>query len=367
MDKEKKNTTFEKKIDNWIKKHLTRIRMVEKILFVSHLKTMLKAGLSLVEGLRILSQEIENKRLRDVIGKIKVGVEQGKQLSEMLFLFPKVFPRIYVSMIGAGETAGKMEEALEQVAIQMKKSHELTSKIRGAMLYPAVIVVAMIGISIEIVFFVLPKIVVMFEEMESELPLATRILIVIVKSAQNYGIFIGIGIICIIVALYYLLKLPKFKRAAHSFYLRIPIFGKIIKKINLARFTMTMSSLLGSAIPIIQAAKICADVQGNVIYKENMIAVAEALKKGDALSQILRRYPKSFPPMVTEMIMVGENSGKTEEMLDELAEYYSNEVDTTMKNFTIIIEPVIIIILGLAVAGIAVAVIMPMYSLAQSI
>ena len=153
----------------------------------------------------------------------------------------------------------------------------------------------------------------------------------------------------------------------HKIYLKLPIFGMIIKKISLARFTMTLSSLLQSTIPIIEATKICSDVQTNVIYRQNLLDTSEALKKGRPLSEILAENPDTFPPMVTEMIMVGEQSGKTEDMLAELSEYYGNEVDTTMKNFTTIIEPVIILILGFAVAGIAVAVIMPMYSLAQNI
>ena len=147
----------------------------------------------------------------------------------------------------------------------------------------------------------------------------------------------------------------------------MPIIGGIIKKINLARFTLTLSSLLESTIPIIDAARISSEVLGNVIYKESLLSVSESLKKGESLSEILRRFPKIFPPMVTEMIMVGEKSGKTEDMLRELAEFYGNEVDTTMRNFTTIIEPIIILVLGLAVAGIAVAVIMPMYSLSQNI
>ena len=148
--------------------------------------------------------------------------------------------------------------------------------------------------------------------------------------------------------------------------LRLPIAGAIIKKINLARFTLTLATLLESTIPIINAVKIAAEVQGNISYRESLTEVSESLKKGEALSDILARYPRLFPPMVTEMIMVGEQSGKIEQMLTELADYFGNEVDNTMKNFSTIIEPVIILVLGLAVAGIAVAVIMPMYSLTQN-
>lgn len=357
---------LEEKLNKFFSEYLSRVPFVQKMLFVYHLKTMVKAGLSIVAALKILSEEIENKKLRLVIGEIKIEVEKGRQLSEVLAEYPKIFPPIYVSMIGAGETAGKMEEALEQVAAQMHKSHELTSHIRGAMIYPAVVLTAILGIAIEMVVFVLPKIMVMFQDFKTELPLATRILMNTVSFVQSYGILLLFGIIALIALIVYLLRQIPVKRVVHAFSLKLPIFGGIIKKINLARFTLTLSSLLQSTIPIVDAVRITADVQTNLIYHEILLLVSESLKKGESLAEILRRYRNVFPPMVTEMIMVGEESGKSDEMLNELADFYAKEVDSTMKNFSTIIEPVIIVVLGLMVAGIAVAVIMPMYSLAQN-
>ncbi len=363
----KKLSPLEIKINAWISDHISRVPIMQKILFISHLKTMVKAGLSLIDALRILSEEIENKKLKMVIGEIRAGVEEGLQLSEVLAKYPKIFPPIYVSMIGAGETAGKMETALEQVSVQMKKNHELTSRIKGALMYPAVIVIAMAGISIEVVVFILPKLLIMFKDFDAALPLPTRILIFITDFTTAYGLWMLAVIILLIITAVWLIKKPKIKRVVHAFNLKLPIIGIIIKKINLARFTLTLSSLLESTIPIIDATRISSEVLGNVIYKKSLLNVSESLKKGEALSDILRRFPKIFPPMVTEMIMVGERAGKTEDMLRELAEYYGNEVDTTMRNFTTIIEPIIILVMGLAVAGIAVAVIMPMYALTQNI
>lgn len=359
-------SAFEQKLNAWVQDKLTRVPFVQKMLFVHHLQIMIKAGLSIVAALKILSEEIDNKKLKKIVGAVKADVEKGRQLSEVLVGYPKIFPSIYVSMIAAGEAGGTMETALNQVYEQMKKNHELTSRIRGALIYPAVVFIAMVGIAIEVVVFILPKIMVMFEEFDAQLPLSTRILIFITKSVQHYGIFMAIGAVALIILVAWLLKKPTIKTKAHAFYLKLPIFGAVIKKINLARFTLTLSSLLQSSIPIIDATKITSDVMGNVTYRFALIQVSEALKKGESLSVILTRYPKIFPPMVTEMIMVGEESGQVETMLSELAQYFAGEVDTTMRNFSTIIEPVIILILGLAVAGIAVAVIMPMYSLAQS-
>lgn len=350
----------------WVADHLIRIPFTEKTLFVHNLHIMAKAGLSIVDALRILSEQMSSKKLKKTIAAVKAQVEKGQQLSEALADYPIIFPPIYVSMIAAGETAGKMEEALEQVTGQMKKSHELTSRIQGAMIYPGVVVTAMIAIGLEMTMFVLPKIIVMFDDFHADLPLATVILIAVVKFMENYGLFVIIGIAALIVFLVWLNRWPAVKRQVHAFNLRLPIAGSVIKKINLARFTMTLSSLLKSTIPIIDAVRITSSVETNVRYREDLLAAAEYIKKGEPLSETLARYPRHFTPMVVQMIMVGEQTGELEHMLAELSGYYGDEVDQTMKNFSTIIEPVIILILGLAVAGIAVAVIMPMYSLAQS-
>ncbi|PIT88588.1 MAG: hypothetical protein COU29_02310 [Candidatus Magasanikbacteria bacterium CG10_big_fil_rev_8_21_14_0_10_36_32] len=355
------------KLNTWIENHLTRVPFMQKYLFIHHLQIMTKAGLSIVASLNILAHEVENKKLRNVIEQVKNDIESGQQFSDVLAKYPSIFPPIYVSMIAAGESAGKMEDALTQVANQMNKSQRLTSKIRGAMIYPSVILTAMVGIAIFVVFYILPKIMVMFEEVKVDLPLSTRVLMGVTKFGQHYWWLVIIIIAGLIILGNRLMKLAKFKKFIHSLNLKIPIFGPVAKKINLARFTLTLSSLLASTIPIIEATRIAAQVLGNVIFKENVMATAESLKQGESLSTILMRYPETFPPMVTEMIMVGEQSGNTEKMLSELAEYFNNEVENTMNNFTTIIEPVIILALGLGVAGIAVAVIMPMYSLAQNV
>lgn len=362
----KQTASSSDKANEWITDHLTRVPFVQKMLFVHNLFIMVKAGLSIVDGLRILEAQVENKKLKKTIGLVKHEIEEGHSFSEALSDFPSIFPPIYVSMIAAGETAGKMQESLEQVHSQMKKSHELTSRIQGAMIYPIVVMSAMSAIAIEMVVFVLPKILVMFKDFNAELPLPTRILIGLVSAMESYGIFIALGLAAFVSTFIWLARKPKVKRQLHAFYLKLPIFGPVIKKINVARFTMTLSSLLQSAIPIIDAIKITSNVQGNVRYKESLLTVSEELRKGTPLSEALSVYPDYFTPMVVQMIMVGEQSGQVEQMLGELSSFYSDEVDATMRNFSTIIEPVLIIVMGLAVAGMAVAVIMPMYSLAQS-
>ncbi|MFA7245067.1 MAG: type II secretion system F family protein [Candidatus Magasanikbacteria bacterium] len=369
IKKEKQLSEFEIKLNNFFINNFTKIKTLDKVFFLEHLNTMLKAGLSLIESLEVLSKEIENKKFKNIVTDIKQSIEKGDQLSEVLSKYPKVFPPIYVKMIASGEISGKLEESLGQVVLQMKKSYELTSTIKGAMIYPAVILTAISAVGILMVTFVLPKITAMFKDIDTGLPLPTKILVAVTnylsKPLNLLLIFSLLGIF-IFSFIYGLKKSPAFKIFIHNLNLKTPISGKIIKQINLARFSLTMSSLLKSTIPIIEAVEISADICSNVIYKNALKKSAEKIKKGITLSQTLQEYDYLFPPMVTEMIMVGEKTGEIDKLLHELAKFYSNEVDKTMKNFSTIIEPAIILLLGLGVGGIAIAVVMPMYSLTQN-
>ncbi|OGH85885.1 MAG: hypothetical protein A2493_02455 [Candidatus Magasanikbacteria bacterium RIFOXYC12_FULL_33_11] len=367
--KEKELSTFEKKMNDFFIKNFTKIKAIDKVFFLEHLNTMLGAGLSLLESLNVLSKEIENKKLQSVVNNIKAGVESGSQLSETLNEYPKVFPPIYVKMIASGELSGKLEESLRQVVNQMKKNYELTSTIKGAMIYPIVILIAISAVGIVMVTFVLPKITVLFKDIDTELPLPTRVLVATTDFlSQPINMIIVLLSIASFLALYiYTLKKSiNFKRFIHKININLPIAGKIIKQINLARFSLTLSSLLKSTIPIVQAVDISSEICSNLIYREALKESTEKIKKGITLSQCLREYDNIFPPMVTEMIMVGEKTGEIDKLLHELSKFYSNEVDKTMKNFSTIIEPAIILLLGLGVGGIAVAVVMPMYNLTQN-
>ncbi|MFA5211487.1 MAG: type II secretion system F family protein [Patescibacteria group bacterium] len=348
---------------------LNRISVNDKIFFLDHLRTMVHAGLSLVESLQVLSNESENPKMKKIIGEIKEDTEKGKQFSEVLEKYPKIFPSIYVKMIASGEMSGKLEESLEQIVNQMKKNNELVSSIRGAMVYPAVIVFAITVVAILMVTVVLPKLMSLFSEMNIVLPWTTRLLIGVTDfmSQPLNLILILIFLTVFIFSFLQLLKRsPKFKILIHKINLHLPIFGGVIKQINLARFSLTLSSLLRSTLPIVEAVEITAETCSNKIYQNILKEAAEKIKKGVNLSSVLEENKNLFPPMVTEMIMVGEKTGEIERLLGELSLFYSSEVDKTMKNFSTIIEPAIILVLGLAVAIVASAIIMPMYSMINS-
>ncbi len=346
-----------------------KISMVDRIFFLDHLKTMIHAGLSLIEALHVLAKEAQNKKFARIVKEITDHVEKGNQLSDSLKLYPKIFPDLQTKMIASGEIAGKLEDALDQVVVQMKKNHALVASVKGALIYPSVIVSAILIIGILMVTMVLPKLTAMFDEFEAELPLSTKVLIGITDFlSQPLNLILVLGLTALFVILFIVMikKNTAFRYFMHGVILHLPIFGAIAKKVNLARFSITLSSLLKSTIPIVDAVRIAGETCKNVRYSGALLSATENLSKGEQLSDTLAASPKLFPPMVTEMVMVGEKTGEIDHLLQELASFYSDEVDKTMKNFSTIIEPVIIILLGVGVAGIAVSIIMPMYSLTQA-
>jgi len=356
--------------DSWLTKvslKLSTIKFTQKIFLFENLRVMIKAGLSITEALSIVAAQSTNEKLRRIVKQVSAEVEKGQAFSETLAKFPQLFPPIYVKMIAAGEVSGKLDESLSQSVEQMKKSYAMTSKIRGAMVYPIVIMVAVLGIGIEMIVFVLPKILTIFIEMDVPLPLPTRILIGLSSFLIHYGLLVAAGVVILFFAFIRAQKNPNFVRHLDNLILHLPIFGNISKQVNLARFSLTLSSLLKSAIPIIDALHITSDVVSNMLFKDALQDTSQKIKTGRPISEVLSEYPKLFPPLVTQMIMVGEKSGTLESLLNELSDYYNDEVDQILKNISTIIEPVIILTLGLVVGGLALAVIMPMYSLSQGI
>lgn len=365
----KQLSPLEEKMNSAFIRIFVRVPLLQKLLFLDHLRIMVKGGLPMVESLDVLSRETSNQKMRAMIADVKKDVEGGKQLSQALEKHPKMFPTMYVKMIAAGETGGQLEGALEQAVVQMRKAYDLTSAVRGAMIYPSVIVVAMGGIGIMMITVVIPQITSLFKEFNTELPLATRILIRVSDMATE-PVPVAIAIASLVGLVIGFLSLmrhaPPFRAAVHRALLFIPILGGIAKQINLARFSLTLSSLLKSAIPVVEAISITADTCSNVSYQSSLKTASDAVKAGRPLSGVLSGSPKIFPPMVVEMISVGEQTGEMEKLLSELANFYNDEVGKTMKNFTTIIEPIIIVVIGVAVGGMAMAVIMPMYTLVQN-
>lgn len=346
---------------------LNRISAVQKIFFTQNLEVMVRTGFSLANALKTLSLQTPNKKFREIISDLQHEVESGQTFTNALSKHKNVFSELFINMISAGEISGKLDESLRNLTIQMKKEHELITKVRSALTYPTIVVIAMVGIGIGMMIFVIPQMMAIFEEMETELPLPTLILIGISKFVTKNGIFLAIGIIILIIILNRIFKTKKGKFILHKILLKLPILAGILKKINLARFSRSLSSLLKTDIPIVQTFEIISKVLGNVHYKQAMLECAQRVKKGISIVKSLEDKPDLFPPIITQMISVGEETGALDTISDEIANFYEADVDTTMGNLAVIIEPVLMLLLGAAVAGMALAIILPMYSLVEQI
>ena len=363
--KEKEKKSILDKINKYLLT-LSRVPLKEKLFFVQHLSIMLRAGISLSKALKTISNSSANKYFQAVLFDVADQVEKGSGFSESLRKYDNVFGEMFVSMIDAGELSGKLEEVLHELFIQMKKEHALISKVKGALTYPAVIIMAMLGIGTFMLVFIVPKITAMFDDLEAELPLPTKILISVSDALLENGILSIILLIVFVFASYKILKTYKGKFYFQLFLLKAPVIGPIIKKINLARFARNISSLLKTDIMIIKCFQITANVLGNLHYRKALEEMAVQIKKGTNINEIASQYPKLFPPMVVQMISIGEETGEIDTILMELAEFYEEEVNQVMENLPAIIEPLLILGLGVGVGGVAVAIIMPMYSLTSA-
>lgn len=359
---EENEESLTQKINNFLLK-LSKVPLKEKLFFVQHLGIMLKAGISLSKALTTISAQSENKYFKAILVDLASQVEKGTSFSDALKKYKNVFGEMFVSMIEAGELSGKLEDVLKELFIQMKKEHALISKVKGALTYPAVIIIAMLGIGSFMLVFVVPKITDMFADLDAELPLATKILISVSDSIVNNGLLSLIILIVSIFTFFRVLKTPKGKYYFQYILLKSPILGPIAKKINIARFARNISSLLKTDIMIIKCFQITANVLGNLHYRKALEEMASQIKKGTNINEVAAKYPNLFPPMVIQMIAIGEETGEIDSILMELAEFYEEEVDQIMENLPAIIEPLLILGLGLGVGGVAIAIIMPMYSL----
>jgi len=354
------------KINNYLLR-FTRISLKDKLFFVQHLSLMLRSGISISTALKTLSSQSENLRFKQILADLSKKLEEGVSFSDALRNHDKIFSEMFVSMMEAGELSGKLEEVLREMYLQMKKEYALISKLKGPLTYPAVILMAMVGIGTFMLIFVVPKITAMFDDMDAELPMATKILISVSDALAENSILSGIIAIIVIYSFLKTIKTEKGKFYFHLILLKTPVFGPIIKKINLARFARNISSLLKTDIMIIKAFEITSNVLGNVHYKKALLDMSQKIKKGKNINIVAAEYPNLFPPLVTQMIAVGEETGEIDSILLELAEFYEDEVNQIMENLPAIIEPLLILTLGLGVGGVAVAVIMPMYSLTDAI
>ena len=363
---EEPGTSTMDKINTYLLR-FSRVPLKEKLFFVQNLGLMLKSGISLSAALTTLAKQTPNQRFAAILLEVGHSVEEGNSFSESMKNHHKVFGEMFVSMVEAGEMSGKLEDVLRQLFIQMKKENALISKVKGALTYPAVIIMAMFGIGTFMIVVIIPKITVMFAEMEAELPLPTKILIGVSDLIIHNGLLAIILFVSAVTIFIKTIQHPKGKYVFQAILLKTPVISPILKKINLARFARNISSLMKTDIMIIKCFQITADVLGNLHYRNALLVMAQKIKKGEKLSEAIDLYPHLFNPVVAQMIAIGEETGELDNILNELAGFYEEEVDLIMESLPAIIEPLLILVLGLGVGGVAVAIIMPMYSITESI
>lgn len=344
---------------------LGRVKLVDKMVFAKHLAIMIKAGMPIDEGLETLMSQ-SSAPMSAKIKVILADFRQGNSLSSVLRKHPKVFDSMFVNMVMAGEAGGKLEKNLEIVATQQAKNYTLRSKIKAAMMYPTVVFFAILGLIGVISAFVLPKLLGFFSTLHAKLPISTRILLASSEFLVKYWLSILIAIIILVVTIKIMGKFAKSRLIIHQIILKIPIFGKISRNLNLAIFCRSLSSLLNSGVTIDQSLHIVADTVTNDVYKQRITVVYHQVLQGLAMSEILAR-DTHFPILLSRMARVGERSAKLSETLDYLADFYETEVDNVTKNLSTMLEPALLVFIGLVVGFVAMSIINPIYELTSKV
>jgi len=331
------------------------------VTFTRQLSTMISAGLPLANGLSILVRQSETSMSR-LVAEILREIEGGSSFAKSLAHHPTVFTRLYVQLVTAGEAGGVLDEVLERLADNMEKSKSFNSKVKGAMIYPVIVLIAMFLVSLIMMIFVIPQLTEMYKDFGTDLPLATEILIAVSEFTTNFWWLIIGGVFGAVFGFKSWYKTKAGELFIDRMLLKIPIFGILIQKVMLTEFSRTLALLLSAGISILRALEIVTDGVGNVVYRNALADVKSQVEKGITISQAMSKYHE-FPPILHQMISVGEETGKLDEILNKLSHYFEQESEQAVKNLTAAIEPLIMIVLGVGVGVMVLAVIMPIYSL----
>jgi type IV pilus assembly protein PilC len=346
---------------------LMRIGLHDQIIFLRNLGSMIKAGLSVTRALSVLERQTKNPRLRLVVESLQDEVTKGKSLSTGLTAFPDIFSPLVVSMVKVAEESGNLADSLQTLALQMDKVYLLKKKVRGAMMYPGIIMAAMVCIGVLMLIYVVPSLTTTFTELKVELPASTSFLIGLSAFVTENLLLAIVILVIFIVFMFAISRTSWGKRYLDWLWLHMPLLGTLAKQTNVARIARTLSTLLSAGVPVVQALSITADVTQNFFYRDTLIKAGDSIQKGVTISSVFGRYPKLYPPFVTEMTSVGEEAGNLTAMLLEIAVFYESEVEQKTKDMSTIIEPFLMIVIGVAVGFFALSMLSPMYSLVDAI
>ena len=339
-----------------------RVTTKDKVVFTRQLATLIGAGLPLSQSLRTVLEQTENKKLQEIIQEIIADVEGGRQLSDSFGKHPEIFDKIYLSLVTAGEASGTLDQALKRVASQQEKDAAMVSKIRGAMTYPAIVLAVIMGVMLFMLLVVVPQVEKLYSDMHKTLPFLTAALIAVAKFTASFW---WAELILLVGAIYFTRQYAKTgpgTRAFDTLKLNMPFVGSMFRKLYMARFTRTGQTLLATGVPMLDMLDITATGVNNTIIEASIRRTAEKVKGGRALSVSLSREDYILP-MVPQMINIGEQSGKIDEMMGKTAQVYEDELDEEIRNISTAIEPVLMVVLAIVAGGMVAAILFPIYSL----
>lgn len=345
-------------------KFLKRVSFTELVIITRQLATMISSGLVLSEAVDILEEQQTNKTLKKALEEISSDIKGGLTLAQALSKYPQIFPKLYINLVKSGEASGKLDQVLLQMADGLEKEREFKAKIKGALIYPAVVLGMMLVVVTIMMVFVIPKLIALYEQSTTELPLPTKILIF---SSNTFINFWWLGLILIIAAS---IALNRWNKTAEGNFflgkliLRLPIVGKIVTNVTLTNFNRTFGLLTSAGIPLLESIGIVSDLTDNPIFKKTLRDAYTGVEKGLPFSSLLN--VSVFPQIVGQMIRVGEETGKVDEIFLKLADYFESESDHLIKNLTVAIEPLVLVILGVGVAFLVISIILPIYNLTTS-
>ena len=345
---------------------LNKTSLKDKIIFTQQLGIMIKSGLSVVDALKALSTETTNKRFTEEITDVISDVKGGMPLSEAFSKHPRTFDPVYINTIRSGEKSGKLDDVLKRLSTQLEKDYVLSTKLRGAMVYPAFVLTALIIVMVLVMIVIIPQLTVIFEDVGVPLPILTRIVISLSKFMQKYILFIIIAVIGIAALLQYYGKTPTGRRLFDTIKLKIPVFGKLMKKSYMAKFTRTFAGLSAAGLPLLDIFKTSKEVINNSIYQEAIAEMEKKIELGESISNVIKNSPL-FPGMVGQLASVGEKSGSIDLVFDSMANFFDKEVDNMTTNLSTLLEPILMVIMGIGIGLLIVSVLQPIYGLVNAL
>ena len=341
-----------------------RVGLADLVIFTRQLATMIDAGLAMVQSLQALAEQTTNKIMRDVIRDVCARVESGDSFSEALQKHPKAFSHLYVCMVAAGEQGGLLAEILARLATYLENTARLRKKVKSAMMYPTVVTVVAILITIFLLIKVVPVFGEIFSSFNAKLPAPTQYLINVSNFVKSYFLLVAIAGGAAGYGWFYFIKTPTGRWFWDSRRIQLPVFGVIAHKICLARFTRTLASLVRSGVPILEVLQIVSQTVGNVVMEKAVKTAATDIERGESISAALAKHP-IFPSMIIRMVTAGEQTGKIDNMLERIADFLDEEIETTLSGLTALIEPILIVFLGVVVGGMVICMFLPIFKLPE--